>query len=78
MVLFKKHRDRTQMINLAKRMCPGRVKYMQEAFRDATSINRGYFVRRPQTGRMRTTCACVLILYRNQTKFSMPSFRKYK
>ena len=42
MVPFKNHRDNTQVVNLAKQMYPGRVKYMQEAFRDATSISHGY------------------------------------
>ena len=36
MVLFKNPRDNTQVVNLTKQMFPGRVKYMQEAFRDAT------------------------------------------
>ena len=34
MVLFKNPRDNTQVVNLAKQMYPGRVKYMQDAFRD--------------------------------------------
>ncbi|KAK2156953.1 hypothetical protein NP493_1913g00024 [Ridgeia piscesae] len=42
MVLFKNPRDNTQVVNLAKQMYPGRVKYMQEAFRDATSVPHGY------------------------------------
>ena len=42
MVLFKNPRDNTQVVNLAKQMFPGRVKYMQEAFRDATSVLHGY------------------------------------
>ena len=42
MVLFKNPRDNTQVVNLAKQMFPGRVKYMQEAFRDATSVPHGY------------------------------------
>ena len=39
MVLFKNPRDNTQV---AKQMYPGRVQYMQEAFRDATSVSHGY------------------------------------
>ena len=42
MVLFKNPRDNTQVVKLAKQMFPGRVKYMQEAFRDATSVPHGY------------------------------------
>ena len=42
MVLFKNPRDNTQVVNLAKQMYPGRVKYMQDAFRDATSVPHGY------------------------------------
>ena len=42
MVLFKNSRDNTQVVNLAKQMYPGRVKYMQDAFRDATSVPHGY------------------------------------
>ncbi|KAK2144041.1 hypothetical protein NP493_4343g00006 [Ridgeia piscesae] len=42
MVLFKNPRDNKQVVNLAKQMYPGRVKYMQDAFRDATSVPHGY------------------------------------
>ena len=42
MVLFKNPRDNTQVVNIAKQMFPGRVKYMKEAFRDATSAPHGY------------------------------------
>ena len=42
MVLFKNPRDNTHVINLAKQMYPGRVKYMPEAFRDATFVPHGY------------------------------------
>ena len=42
MVLFKNPQDITQVVNLAKQMFPGRVKYMPEAFRDATSVPHGY------------------------------------
>ena len=37
MVLFKNPRDNTQLVNLAKQMYPGRVKYMH----DATSVPQG-------------------------------------
>ena len=42
MIIFKNSRDNTQLVNLAKQMFPGRVRYMQEAFRDATSVPHGY------------------------------------
>lgn len=42
MVLFKNPRDSTQVVKLAKQMYPGRVKYMQQAFIDATSVPHGY------------------------------------
>ena len=42
MVLFKNPRDATQVVHLAKQMYPGRVKYMREAFTDATSAPYGY------------------------------------
>ena len=44
MVLFKNPRDNTQVVNLAKQMYPVRVQYMQEAFRDATSVPHGYLI----------------------------------
>ena len=43
-MLFKNPRDNTQVVNLSKHMYPGRVKFMQEAYRDATSITQGYLV----------------------------------
>ena len=42
MVLFKNPRDNTQVVNFAKQVYPGRVKYMQEAFRDETSVPHCY------------------------------------
>ncbi|KAK2150049.1 hypothetical protein NP493_2870g00000 [Ridgeia piscesae] len=42
MVLFKNPRDNTQVVNLAKQMYPRRVKYMQDPFRDATSVPHGH------------------------------------
>lgn len=42
MVLFKNPRDRSQIMHLAKQMFPGNVKYLQEAYVDATSKPYGY------------------------------------
>lgn len=42
MVLFKNPRDTSQITHLAKQMYPGHIKYMQEAFADATSVPYGY------------------------------------
>ena len=42
MVLFKIPRDNTQVVNLAKHMYPGRVEYMHDTFKDATSVPHGY------------------------------------
>ena len=44
MVVFKNPRDASQMTNLAKQMYPGRVKFVQEAFADATSAPYGYIL----------------------------------
>ena len=41
-VVFKNPRDVSQMTTLAKQMYPGRVKFVQEAFVDATSTPYGY------------------------------------
>ena len=41
-VAFKNPRDATQVTHLARQMYPGRVKYMQEAFKDATSCPYDY------------------------------------
>ena len=41
-VVFK--RDVSQMTTLAKQMYPGRVKFVQEAFADATSTPYGYIL----------------------------------
>lgn len=37
-VLFKNPRDNTIVTSLAKQMYPGKVKFLQEAFRDATKL----------------------------------------
>lgn len=42
MVLFKSPRDSSQITHLAKQMYPGNIKFMQEAFHDATSKPYGY------------------------------------
>ena len=44
LVLFKSPRDSSQINQLAKQMFPGRVKYMQELFQDATSRLYGYLL----------------------------------
>lgn len=44
MVLFKNPRDSSQITHLAKQMVPGRVKYLQEAYKDATSAAHGYLL----------------------------------
>ena len=44
MVVFKNPRDASQMSHLARQMYPGRVKFVQEAFKDATSVPYGYLL----------------------------------
>lgn len=43
-VLFKNPRDGSQITHLAKQMYPGRVAYMQDAFKDATKDPHGYLL----------------------------------
>lgn len=43
-VLFKNPRDGSQITNLAKQMYPGRVSYVQESFKDATTAPHGYLL----------------------------------
>ena len=43
-VVFKNPRDVSQMTTLAQQMYPGRVKFVQEAFADATSTPYGYIL----------------------------------
>ena len=43
-VVFKNPRHVSQMTTLAKQMYPGRVKFVQEAFADATSTPYGYML----------------------------------
>ena len=52
-VVFKNPRDVSQMTTLAKQMYPGRVKFVQEAFADATSNPYGYNFGRSETGHPR-------------------------
>ena len=52
-VVFKNPRDVSQMTTLAKQMYPGRVKFVQEAFADATSTPYGYIFGRSETGHPR-------------------------
>ena len=42
LVVFKSPRDSSQVNHLARQMFPGHVKYMQEAFEDATKRPHGY------------------------------------
>ena len=42
LVIFKNPRDSTQITHLAKQMYPHNIKYVQEAFKDATSKPYGY------------------------------------
>ena len=44
MVVFKNPRDASQMSHSARQMYPGRVKFVQEAFKDATSVSYGYLL----------------------------------
>ena len=43
-VLFKNPRDGSQITHLAKQMYPGRVSYVQESFKDATTVPHGYLL----------------------------------
>ena len=42
LILFKSSRDSSQVNQLAKQIFPGHLKYMQEAFHDATRQPYGY------------------------------------
>ncbi|KAK7103579.1 hypothetical protein V1264_018449 [Littorina saxatilis] len=44
LVVFKNPRDASQITHLAKQMYPGKLKYVQEAFKDATSMPHGYLL----------------------------------
>lgn len=59
MILFKNPRDASQISHLAKQMYPGKTKYVQEAYADATSKPYGYLFidlkqDTPEYGRLRT------------------------
>ena len=60
MVVFKNPRDATQMTHLVRQMYPGRVKFAQDAFKDATAVSYGYLLidlkqDTPEDLRLRTT-----------------------
>ena len=60
MVVFKKTFDASQMSHLARQMYPGRVKFVQEVFKDTTSVPYGYLLVHlkqdtPEDMRLRTT-----------------------
>ena len=60
MVVFKNPRDASQVTHLAKQMYPGRVNFVQEAFKDATNVPYGYLLvdlkqDTPEDLRLRTT-----------------------
>ena len=60
MVVFKNPRDASKMSPLARQMYPGCVKFVQEAFKDATSVAYGYLLvdlkqDTPKDMRLRTT-----------------------
>ena len=44
MLVFKNPRDASQITHLAKQMYPGRVKFVQEAFKNATTVPYGYLL----------------------------------
>ena len=44
MVFFKIPRDTSQISHLAKQMYPGKVKFIQESFENATKVPYGYLV----------------------------------
>ena len=44
LVIFKNPRDASQITNLAKQIYPGKVKYVQESYKDATSVPYGYLL----------------------------------
>ncbi|KAJ8018921.1 hypothetical protein HOLleu_42812 [Holothuria leucospilota] len=67
-VLFKNPRDKTQFSNLGKQMYPGQVKFVQEAFADATKEPYGYLFiylnpNTPEDFRLRTNILSHQIQY---------------
>ena len=75
MVVFKNPRDASQMSHLARQMYPGRVKFVQEAFKDATSVPYGYLLVSNRT-RPRT-CVCTRPSFQT-TVFNTCIYRRYK
>ena len=75
-VVFKNPRDVSQMTTLAKQMYPGRVKFVQDAFVDATSTPYGYILvdLKQDTARI---YACARPYYQTMP-FSMYTCQKYK
>ena len=60
MVVFKNHRDASQMSHLARQMYPRRVNSYKRLFKDATSVPYGYLLidpkqDTPEDMRLRTT-----------------------
>ena len=72
MVVFKNPRDASQMSHLARQMYPGRVKFVQEAFKDATVI---YWSISNRTHP--TTCVCARPSFQTMV-FSTCTCRRYK
>ena len=85
MVVFKNPRDASQMSHLARQMYPGRVKFVQEAFKDVTSKRLLKTPRRYRTAiywsisnRTRPrTCVCARPSFQT-TMFSTCTCRRYK
>ena len=44
LVIFKNPRDASQIAHLARQMYPGKLKYVQESYKDATSRPHGYLL----------------------------------
>ena len=60
MMVLKNPRDTSQITYLARHMYPGRVKFMQDYFKDATAVSYGYLLidlkqETPEDLRLRTT-----------------------
>ena len=86
MIVFKNPRDASQITKLAKQIYPGRIKFMQEAFNDATTVPYSYLMidlkqDTPECLRLRTTVlpddtvqyVYVPKLYLTDTLVSLPS-----
>ena len=58
MVVFKNPRDASHMSHISRQMYPGRTKFVQDAFKDATSIPYGFllvYLKQDKPEDMRTT-----------------------